>query len=193
VFYEWIILQLDAYPQFDGKTDVVFVVHWRRNASNGNGLTAQIYGAQQIKISPDDQFTPYNQLTKPQVVGWVKEALGEETILRQEEYLRQQIKDQINPPVVVLPPPWGENLTPSPVDPPPVDPDLIGLEIVDPDPVDPDPVDPDPVDLDPVDLDPVDLAPVYPYPFGPYTPDPIPFDPIPFDPDPFDGNFPLSE
>ena len=152
MFYEWIILQLDAYPQVEDMTDVVFLVHWQQIANNGNGLTAQIYGAQQVKLNPNDTFIPYDQLTQSQVVGWVKSALGEEALLKQREYLNQQIKDQISPPVVSPPLPWGDNLTPQQ--------DVQIVSIPDPDPVypDPDPVYPAPVDNYPDDYVPIDFV-----------------------------------
>jgi hypothetical protein len=44
-----------------------------------------------------DSFTPYDQLTKEQVVGWVKDALGEEQVTSVEESLANQIQQKLDP------------------------------------------------------------------------------------------------
>jgi hypothetical protein len=44
-----------------------------------------------------DSFTPYDELTKEQVVGWVKNALGEEQVTSVEESLANQIQQKLDP------------------------------------------------------------------------------------------------
>jgi hypothetical protein len=104
--YTWVISQLDCYPTQDNKTDVVFTVHWRRQATDGT-YTADIYGAQSVTLDPEAPFTPYEDLTFDQVVGWLEDAMGEETLAAQVAALDQQIENQINPPVVSPPLPWA--------------------------------------------------------------------------------------
>ena len=104
--YTWVISQLDCYPTQDNKTDVVFTVHWRRQATDGNGHSADIYGAQAVTLDPEAPFTPYADLTFNQVVGWLEDAFGPETLEAQKAALDKQIEDQINPPVVRPPLPW---------------------------------------------------------------------------------------
>lgn len=103
--YTWVISQLDAYPQQDGHTDVVFVVHWRRQATDGEH-TADVYGSQAVTLDPEAPFTPYADLTEAQVIGWLEEAFGPETLAAQVAALGQQIANQINPPTVSPPLPW---------------------------------------------------------------------------------------
>lgn len=105
--YEWKINQLDCYPQQDDKTDVVFTVHWDRLAADGEGHAARIYGSQAVTLAPDAPFTPYADLTEAQVVGWLEDAMGEETLAAQVAALDKQIENQINPPVVTPPLPWS--------------------------------------------------------------------------------------
>lgn len=105
--YEWKINQLECYPEADGRTDVVFVIHWDRLASDGEGHNARIYGSQSVTLAPDAPFTPYADLTFDQVVGWLEGALGEETLAAQIAALDKQIEDQISPPVVTPPLPWA--------------------------------------------------------------------------------------
>lgn len=102
----WAVVQMDAYPQADGETDVVFNVHWTLTASDGT-YQASAYGAQGVTIDPDAPFTPYADLTEAQVIGWVQASMGAEQVTALEANLAQQIADQANPPVVTPALPWG--------------------------------------------------------------------------------------
>ena len=103
----WSIVQLDAYPQYEGKTDVVFTAHWRLDGADGE-YTAGVYGSVGLTLDPDAPFTPYASLTQEQVIGWVQDAMGAEQVAAHEANVAQQIADQINPPVVTPPLPWAE-------------------------------------------------------------------------------------
>lgn len=104
--FNWVIEQLDCYPEQDGETDVVFTVHWRLNAVDGEyGATA--YGTVGVSYAPGQPFTPYADLTEAQVVGWVQAALGPEQVAQMEAALAANIAAQINPPVVSPPLPWA--------------------------------------------------------------------------------------
>lgn len=103
--YSWIISQLECYPQQGNHTDVVFTIHWRRQATDGTH-TADIYGSQSITLEPDADFTPYADLTEAQVIGWLEAAFGDEQLAAQITALDQQIENQINPPVVTPSLPW---------------------------------------------------------------------------------------
>ena len=104
--YSWVIERLDCYPEQDGETDVVFTVHWRLNAQDGEyGATA--YGTVGVSYAPGQPFTPYADLTEAQVVGWVQAALGAEQVAQMEAALAANIAAQINPPVVSPPLPWA--------------------------------------------------------------------------------------
>lgn len=103
--YTWNVVQLDAYPQVDGKSEVVFNVHWTLVGEEA-GFTGSVYGAQGLTLDPEAAFTPYASLTEAQVIGWVKDALGEEAVEAAEANVAQQIADQANPPVVHPAIPW---------------------------------------------------------------------------------------
>lgn len=103
----WSIQQLDAYPELDGDTDVVFTVHWTLNGTDGT-YAGSVYGTVGVTLDEGSTFTPYADLTQAQVIGWVKDALGEEQVASYEANVAQQIADQANPPVVTPPLPWNE-------------------------------------------------------------------------------------
>jgi hypothetical protein len=98
---------MDAYPELDGQTDVVFSVHWTLVGTDGT-YNGGVYGSVGVTLDPDAPFTPYASLTQAQVIGWVQDALGEEQVTAYEANVAQQIENQINPPVVTPPLPWSE-------------------------------------------------------------------------------------
>lgn len=106
ITYNWQIAQLDAYPTYENHTDVVFTVHWRMDGTDGEH-TAGVYGSVGLTLDPEADFTPYADLTEAQVIGWVKDALGEEQVASYEENVAAQIAALANPPVVNPPLPWG--------------------------------------------------------------------------------------
>jgi hypothetical protein len=103
--YNWTVSQLECYPEYEGQTDVVTVVHWRMEGSDGDH-TAEVYGSVGLALDPEAKFTPFEKLTEAQVIGWVKDALSEEQVTSYEENVAGQIKAITNPPVATPPPPW---------------------------------------------------------------------------------------
>lgn len=103
--YTWVIEVMECKPQEDGQTDVVITVHWRLNGTDGQ-YNGTAYGSVGVTYTPDSPFTPYDELTQEQVVGWVQGALGAEQVASLEANVAAQIEAQINPPIVNLPLPW---------------------------------------------------------------------------------------
>ena len=103
----WSVVQMDAYPELDGETDVVFTCHWVLSATDGT-YAGSVYCSVGVTIDPDAPFTPYADLTEAQVIGWVQTAMGAEQVASYEANVAAQIADQINPPVVTPPLPWSE-------------------------------------------------------------------------------------
>jgi hypothetical protein len=107
--YQWNVVKMDCYPQAEGENDVVFTVYWTVSAIDGD-YSSSAYGSTGIPVDESGSFTPYNQLTKDQVIGWVKTAMGSDAVTSLEENLDKQIQDQINPPVVSPALPWTETV-----------------------------------------------------------------------------------
>ena len=104
--YSWVISQLEAYPEHEGKQDVVFTVHWRRQATDGLHF-ADVYGSQGIEFNPDDSFISFSSLTQSEVEGWLEAAMGAERIADMDAALDTQIANIINPPVIRPALPWA--------------------------------------------------------------------------------------
>ena len=87
--YAWTIQQMDRLTS-DG---FVVTVHYNVSAVDGD-YSASTYGTVGYTDQPGEQYTPYDQLTEEQVVGWVQESLGKDTV---EASLDSQIEAQKNP------------------------------------------------------------------------------------------------
>lgn len=104
--YIWSVVQMDAYPEYEGHTDVVFTVHWTLTGTDGEH-TAGVYGSVGLTLDPEAPYTPYADLTEAQVIGWVKDALGEDQVAAYEVNVANQIAALVNPPVVTPALPWA--------------------------------------------------------------------------------------
>ena len=102
----WGVVQMDAYPEYNGEPDVVFTVHWTLVATDGT-YTGSVYGSIGTGLTEGATYTPYADLTEAQVVGWVQNAMGAEQVAEYEGNVAGQIEGQINPTVVTPPMPWS--------------------------------------------------------------------------------------
>ena len=98
--YNWVIEALDCKVNEGNLQDVVYTVHCRYRATDENGITAETYGAQAVLPPSEEDFTPYNELTKEQVVGWLEASMD---VSSMDLYLDNQIELIVNP-VDVTPP-----------------------------------------------------------------------------------------
>lgn len=102
----WYINQLECLPTDGQYQDFVLVAHWNRNAKetiNGVDYFASVYGAQSFSKDDVANFIPYEDLTYDIVCGWLDASLDVEAL---DLNLDQQIQNQVNPPIVVLPLPF---------------------------------------------------------------------------------------
>jgi hypothetical protein len=106
VTYEW------NFPAFDCRLDeqldrVVTAVHWVYTGVDEDGVTGFMYGSQAVGEPNPDAFTPYPQISKDQVIGWIEPVMDIET-------MQENITDQINltkhPVITTLPAPWQTEL-----------------------------------------------------------------------------------
>jgi myo-inositol-hexaphosphate 3-phosphohydrolase len=102
--YQWNVVQMDRLTS-DG---FVVTVHYTVNAVDGE-YTASTYGTVGY-TQGEGSYVPYADLTEAEVVGWVQESLGKDTV---EEGLAAQIEAQKNP-VQETGLPWAVTL-PAPI------------------------------------------------------------------------------
>lgn len=102
--FNWVISQLDSIPTLDGMDKVISVIHWRAQKQHEEDFTADTYGALSVPAPHEASFTPYDEVTKAMVEGWLEAGLDTEAI---EANLDAQIENFLNPPIVAYPLPWG--------------------------------------------------------------------------------------
>lgn len=105
--FVWSVANMATYPTFQSETDVVFQVSYICFATQDT-FTAQSNGATNVTYTAGTPYTPYDQLTEDQVLGWVFQNIQKDTI---EASLQADIDAQANPPYVFLPLPWTPPVT----------------------------------------------------------------------------------
>ena len=99
----WLVGQLDCVPQTAEGADFVVTVHWSCNGVDGD-YSGSVYSTCSFAVVQGEAFTPYDQLTQDQVLGWIW-ANGVDKDAT-EAAVEGQIQNQINPPIVSPPLPW---------------------------------------------------------------------------------------
>jgi hypothetical protein len=113
ITYQWSVTSMYTLPEVDGKTDVVVLAQWAVSGTDGTYSETLGSNTTQFTLSPDDpNFTPYDQLTESQVIGWIQTTLGTDGVASYEATIAGSIDSQANPPVTPSeqPLPW---VTPS--------------------------------------------------------------------------------
>ena len=107
--FNWIINSLDSIPSIEGMDKVISVIHYRAQKQYEEDVvhfTADTYGALSVEAPHEASFTPYDDVTKEMVEGWLEASLDCEAI---EANLDAQIQNFLNPPVVAYALPWNNN------------------------------------------------------------------------------------
>jgi len=88
----WTVDRIEYLESAKGKSKVVNVVHWC--AKDGD---IELHATSTPIYTEGDPFTPYDQLTEADVIGWVKDVMGEDRVKEIEtavEAERQKIRDR---------------------------------------------------------------------------------------------------
>ena len=102
----WKIEWMKKMPQAGDATDVVVEVGWRLTGAEGEH-TASAYGSVGFTVpeSPGEGFTPFDQLTEPQVLGWVwSSGVDREATAAA---VAAQLDALVNPPTIMAQLPWS--------------------------------------------------------------------------------------
>ena len=103
---QWVIAALDCKPTVDTMTDVVSIIHWRKNATeivDDKTYTASMYGACQIGLPEAESFIAFESITEAEAIAWLEDTLDTAAI---DSALDSQIDMQKNPPIISKNIPW---------------------------------------------------------------------------------------
>jgi hypothetical protein len=104
----WVIEYMQTTPTTATPPETVITAGWRCNGSQASAgtqlpYTATNYGSASFP-APEGSFTPYDQLTQAQVLGWCWANGVDQTAV--EASVQANIDSQINPTVIQPPLPW---------------------------------------------------------------------------------------
>lgn len=105
--YLWNILSMSCKPLEGGQQEVVIDALWQCIGIAQNGqdqVSAAVGGNTKFTYTQGEPFTPYDQLTQQQVLGWVWQQVNQADV---EAEVAGKIAVQIAPPVVTPPLPWS--------------------------------------------------------------------------------------
>jgi hypothetical protein len=74
----------------------VYTIHWTVSLEE-QGESAGAYGSIGLGGAEASSYTPFDEITKDQAIGWVKESLGDEQVASIEAALEAQIQEKLNP------------------------------------------------------------------------------------------------
>ena len=106
--YNWNCKTVDAYPQVNGNTNVVYNVHWIATGvsdqvdAEGNPYTAKNIGTQILNTSDITDFIPFDQLTNEKITEWTKAAMGNESVSNVESNIENVIDSLVTPTSITL-------------------------------------------------------------------------------------------
>ena len=100
----WIIEWMQTTPTSANPSEAVLQVGWRCNGTEDN-FSGSVYSTCTLPAADPASFTPYNQLTQDQVLGWIW-ANGVNQAAT-EAAVAQQIDNQKNPPTIQPELPWA--------------------------------------------------------------------------------------
>jgi hypothetical protein len=96
--YTWVISAIERKLKEGELEDVVYLIHWRLALSNGlekeEEIKVDTYGCLTLGSPSIESFTPYDEITKDQVIGWLESNLDVQNL---KNKLDKQFDDIINP------------------------------------------------------------------------------------------------
>lgn len=95
ITYKYSVNQLECYPTYESQSDVVFKVVWSYRGVNADGVGSSRGGIQEVTYVAGSPFTPFNELTEAQVLGWVQPTISAEQQAEMEAGIAGDIAWQI--------------------------------------------------------------------------------------------------
>ena len=123
ITFEYVVTSMLSYPQYESEKDVVFKVYFdyigletldiqsldpitRQPVTIQRSFTSTISSDIDLTYQSGTPFTPYEQLTNSQVVGWIESSIDPEVVSAWQTVITNNINEQINPTEQQLPLPW---------------------------------------------------------------------------------------
>jgi hypothetical protein len=105
ITYKWNFFSFDCKVNDNGLQNVVKTINWIFTGTNENGIYAEIFGVQNLSDPNPEDFTPYSEISKEQVIQWI-ESVNDLESLKSE--INEIINEKINPIYIKLPPNFNQ-------------------------------------------------------------------------------------
>ena len=104
ITFNWTIPSVERKTSLDGLSDVIKTVHWRYRGTDKDGVTAETYGSLSLEDPNPEDFTPWDEVTSTDVIGWLESIMskklpveeGEDPKPTQLEQIQANIISQID-------------------------------------------------------------------------------------------------
>jgi len=104
ITYTWNILKIEVTPSYEGLSDIVCNVDFEYTGTNEDGVSHTIERRIPFYTVDPNNYTPYNKLTKDQVVNWIETSINMDSINKLMEY---EISIKARPEPQEKPLPWN--------------------------------------------------------------------------------------
>lgn len=103
--FNWEIVGLERVTNIGNTTDVIITIHWRYIGINENNIVSDLYGTCSLTPPAEENFVPYEDVTKDIVEGWLTGVLD---VTSMQSQIQSAI-DQIVSPTIISGLPWVNN------------------------------------------------------------------------------------
>lgn len=103
--YQWSIKKMTAHTTLNDLNNVIYSVIWSCSATTDN-FSVETSGEQKIDFVEGNNFVPASNLTEETVIGWVKDAMGDQTQATITSQLDAQLQDIQAPKMKEIDLPW---------------------------------------------------------------------------------------
>ena len=100
--FNWIISAMECKKHEQDLNNIIILIHWRYNATSEiqqKSYFAETYGATILPTPSIENFIPYEQITKQQVISWLETLID---VPAMQLSLDADIELQINPTDIVI-------------------------------------------------------------------------------------------
>ena len=106
IYYTFKVTNIYCYPTYNSQENLAFTVLWDYTGSDGTYIS-NVSGSTNIPYDPEAEYTPYENLTEPDVISWILQYTDPAVLEEARALIISRIQEAANPPAVINPKlPW---------------------------------------------------------------------------------------
>ena len=95
--YTWKIYAVGRNITVGNLENVVKTVKWELTGTSDAGYVGRFHGNSTLNFNPENDFTPFEQLTEEQIIGWIESHLDETEMAAYKRAVDLEIERQAEP------------------------------------------------------------------------------------------------